>query len=75
MKLPPDHDLVLQPFLAVAGILTPKVSADSNANALDSALDALCAFLAKADEDYAQRRAPATLCRVAFPASPLGDLQ
>lgn len=37
------------------GSLAHKCTADSNANALDGALDALVAFLGKADEDYAQR--------------------
>lgn len=38
-----------------AGSLAHKCTADSNANALDGALDAMVAFLGKADEDYAQR--------------------
>ena len=37
------------------GALAHKCTADSNANALDGALDALVAFLGKADEEYAQR--------------------
>lgn len=38
-----------------SGSLAHKCAADSNANALDSALDALVAFLGKSDEEYAQR--------------------
>jgi hypothetical protein len=44
--------------VACAGALANKATADGNANALDGGLEALVAFLARADEDYASRCAP-----------------
>ena len=41
-----------------AGVVAVKVVGDSNPNALDAGLDALTAFLQKADEEYASRCAP-----------------
>ena len=43
---------------AAAGVVAVKVVGDSNPNALDAGLDALTAFLQKADEEYASRCAP-----------------
>ena len=39
-----------------SGAVAAKVALDGNANALDAGLEALAAFLGKADEEYAQRR-------------------
>jgi hypothetical protein len=41
-----------------AGALANKACADGNANALDGGLEALVAFLACADEEYASRCVP-----------------
>ena len=39
-----------------SGAVAAKVALDGNANALDAGLEALVAFLGKADEEYTQRR-------------------
>ena len=39
----------------VAGGVSNKAASDGNANALDAGLEALVAFLARADEEYASR--------------------
>jgi hypothetical protein len=41
--------------LLATGAAAAKVTSDSNPNALDAGLDALNAFLLKADDDYASR--------------------
>jgi hypothetical protein len=50
--------LTLSPPTHVAGDCARAAAGDTNANALDSGLDALNAFLGVADEEYAARSAP-----------------
>ncbi len=58
-SLPPHHA-----SLRLAGESAKQVAGDSNANALDIGLDAINAFLAVADEDYARGHASGVMANV-----------
>ena len=58
-SLPPPHA-----SLRLAGESAKQVAGDSNANALDIGLDAINAFLAVADEDYARGHASGVMANV-----------